>query len=1551
MASALVTLALAAPAAALTTSFTSAIGSPLTITKPGDVAAGDFNDDGLQDIAVTQTTTDVVTIRLGSGGGTYGPPANIPVGDFPERLAVTDLNNDDDEDLVVSNCGFACSTVAGNGSVSVILGTDLANDGTFAGAVSYVAGTAPQDVAVGDLDKDGDKDVVAPNQGSDDLSVLVNNGAGALAAPVNFGVGDQPQSAVVDDINEDGELDVFVTNSGTSNSLSLLLGSSPGAGFSGISSYPGHTGPDGIQTADFNGDGNKDLVIAERGNNQVAVRLGNGIGNFTAATNYGANAPTVPLVGDLNGDGKTDIAVPENGVNGVVVLLGEGDGDFVFDLGQPAPNGPEGGVLKDLNGDRRLDLAVASPTSDAVSVRLNGGPPGGNVYWMNDVPGPDAYIASAPLDGQAAVTRPLLADSHALAVDATHVYFAIGNAIGRANLDGSGVNPAFIAGLGSPARGIAVDGRHIYWSEGNAIRRANIDDGSGAQNVVTALVEQPFGLDVDDTHLFWAHNAGVGRADLDTFTPNPGFITGAGQTFGVAVNSTHVYYSNFGNGDIGRTLLDGTSPQDPYINGSATSGTYAVAVDDTHLYWTNQTEDTLGRALLNGTAVDQRFADADNPDALAVVPGRGFVGTTGPFTFAAGTGPRALAAADFDGDNDDDVVVANGGSDDVTVNENDGTGNFATSVDFGVGDDPRGVVAADFDRDGDKDIAATNFGNDNVAVLLNDGGGNFGLPTFFTADDGAWGIATDDFDEDGNPDLAVSNATEGNVTVLLGDGAGSFDAAASPIGGTDVRSIASGDLNGDGNRDLVLAEHGNDSVTALLGTGSGSFPTSDSVTTGNQPVAVAAGRLDGDGLDDVVALNEASETLSVLRTSGGSSPLPATPEDYSAGAVPAALTLGDFNGDSLLDVAAATSAAVDTIDVRLGNGTGTLGAIASLNAGDSPSALTPLDGNRDGKSDIAVANQGAGNMEVHYAFTALPGPPAVIGTDPDSPSSASSIDVEGTAEVDATVQVYSNSLCTVPVIGSFGTGAQFRAGLSTNVPFLEATTTFYAIQTDGQGNQSMCSRVGLEYTHDSVAPSEVMGVALAGSSAANDNNPEVTGAADSGTTVRIYSDVTCTTLAATGTAAQFNGAGITVPVPDDTTTSFRATSTDAASNESACSTTSATYTEDSTPPATPSFDTNPPGGNDNGPELNGATDANTTIDAFFNDTCSGSPVVTGPAGGGFGGGITVTVPDNSETLITVRARDAVNNVSGCSAPRLYKEDSTSPQPPPPPGDTTPPAPPTDLATNPPSPAHDTTPELSGDAEAGSTVAAYTTPDCSGPPVATASAADFAALGISVPVPPNQTTTLHATATDAASNTSACSAGIAYKEAAPPKPEPKETVNVDVKSGTVEVTCPDLPPANLQDTAQLPLGCTIDATKGVVTLAAADIEGKAQKADFFDGAFSVKQVTENEKVGKKKRKVLVTELKLDVAAPTDCKAKSKPIAAARRGGRLWGRGRGRYRTRGRRGAGTVRGTTWLTEERCEGTYFKVTKGFIDVRDFTRKKTVLVKTGKSYLAKAP
>jgi hypothetical protein len=218
------------------------------------------------------------------------------------------------------------------------------------------------------------------------------------------------------------------------------------------------------------------------------------------------------------------------------------------------------------------------------------------------------------------------------------------------------------------------------------------------------------------------------------------------------------------------------------------------------------------------------------------------------------------------------------------------------------------------------------------------------------------------------------------------------------------------------------------------------------------------------------------------------------------------------------------------------------------------------------------------------------------------------------------------------------------------------------------------------------------------------------------------------------------------------------------------------------------------------------------------------------------------------------------------------------------------------------------------------------------------------------------------------NTTAPAAPAPQPAAPPAPPVPGKSVVVRVVSGKVLIKYPPgkAPPGGsttkfgpLTGAVNVPMGSVIDTTQGRIALtSAADTGGtKTQTADFYDGIFQVKQSVPKKKP--KKPVALITDLNLkDQIARSQCAALKGARSAAvdkKKGpksvlGKLWGSGKGKFRTNGKYSSATVRGTIWLVEDRCEGTNTKVRRGVVAVRDFKRKKTLSVKAGHSYLARA-
>jgi hypothetical protein len=199
---------------------------------------------------------------------------------------------------------------------------------------------------------------------------------------------------------------------------------------------------------------------------------------------------------------------------------------------------------------------------------------------------------------------------------------------------------------------------------------------------------------------------------------------------------------------------------------------------------------------------------------------------------------------------------------------------------------------------------------------------------------------------------------------------------------------------------------------------------------------------------------------------------------------------------------------------------------------------------------------------------------------------------------------------------------------------------------------------------------------------------------------------------------------------------------------------------------------------------------------------------------------------------------------------------------------------------------------------------------------------------------------------------ACDIGAyEYVTPAPPPPPPPladpvvgKSFNVFPVSGTVKIKRRGSKHFHLLVAGEhIPIGSTIDTRKGrIKVVAAANKSGKTATADFFDGLF---KITQN------KKSTPITVLTL-VEKLTGCKATGKATAAAakKKKRRLWGDGKGRFQTKGKHSAATVVGTRWLVEDRCDSTLTRVKRGKVKVRDFAKKKTVIVRKGHRYIARA-
>lgn len=344
-------------------------------TEPSDVAIGDFNGDNIADIATTIDNPDRIVILLGNGGGTFtlGPSINLGSNASAQDLVAGDLDGDNDIDLAVG--------LKGPNQVRIYLNQGGAN---FVAGASYPTGQEPRGMDIGDHDGDNDLDICVANRDSNNVTVLTNAGNGTFAA-VTLPAGAEPRGAAFGDFDGDGDLDMAVSNH-DARSISLYTNNGGVFTAAGTISVGSQRRPEGIVSADLNGDGLDDIAAASNGNafNSATVFLAVGGGAFSGATHYptgGADTSSITAA-DFNCDNVIDLALSSQDSNNVSVLANQGGGTFGAATLLATGASPDNLTSGDLDGDGVADIAVANQSSGTVTVHINETCDGGGQYTL-----------------------------------------------------------------------------------------------------------------------------------------------------------------------------------------------------------------------------------------------------------------------------------------------------------------------------------------------------------------------------------------------------------------------------------------------------------------------------------------------------------------------------------------------------------------------------------------------------------------------------------------------------------------------------------------------------------------------------------------------------------------------------------------------------------------------------------------------------------------------------------------------------------------------------------------------------------------------------------------------------------------------------------------------------------------------------------------------------------------------------------------------------------------------------------------------------------------
>ena len=664
----------------------------------------------------------------------------------PASVVMGDLNEDGNPDLVTAN------RLAD--TVSVFLGE---GDGRFT-VTQYPVGDLPSDIEMADFDGDGHLDVVVSNSGDNSLSLFFGSGGGNLGDGILWSLPSSPRDLAVGDFDGDGNPDIAaILVSDDGNSLAIFSYQGDGS-FEVLFESPAGISPRALTVADVNRDGHLDLLVGNLGSIDVYL--------FEEDEAFQLVSTLVPIrtdslaVADFDGDGLVDIAACERGSPYFLVAIGEGDGNFDVLSLQSLDRTLQYLLAGDFNTDTRIDLALVDAEGTILSLTGHGD----GSFETHIPPGPSASSGSA-----AGIVGDVNSDGHldVVTVNTYDVSIIFG--------DGTGVFPSrqsHPAGL-SPSR----------------VRPADLNND--------------------------------GWPDL------------------LVANWSGGYVSIFLNDRTGNFVEMGRYPIGPYMG--------AVAAGDFN-----------GDGHADFVAVD-RFSGE-----VAVFQNIGGGQFVSDSRFAVGQGPSDVIAADFNGDGHLDLAVCNQGSNDVSILLGLGDNTFQARGRFTVGSNPFSLAVSDFNDDGRMDLISANWDSDDVSILLGNGDGTFQTELRYTMGDGSRSVAAGDFNGDGFVDIATGNRQNHSVSVRLGNGDGTFGTESRYSVGNFVSHLTVADFDGDGRLDIATTNSGSNDVAILFGNGDGTFLPEVRFTAGDSPEALVAVDVDRNGRLDLVVLNQVSNSITIL---------------------------------------------------------------------------------------------------------------------------------------------------------------------------------------------------------------------------------------------------------------------------------------------------------------------------------------------------------------------------------------------------------------------------------------------------------------------------------------------------------------------------------------------------------------------------------------------------------------------------------------------------------------------------------------------------------------
>jgi hypothetical protein len=916
-------------------------------SKPVWVRIADFNNDNCSDIAVINRLAGTVGLFIGSCNSNfqYVTVFSVGTGAGPNAGAIGDLNGDGRMDIVVN--------IYYNRAFQVLLGN---GNGTFISSATYSIDSLarPSWSTIGDWNNDNLLDIVVSSCDTNNMFMFLGNGDGTFSVGRTYSTGQNscPLSSAAGDLNKDGILDLVSANA-KSGTVGVFLGYTY---MNGIREATYSTGsashPQAIGLGHFTDHSNQiDVVLANYGLSNVGILEEYPDGTFPIQKMFSTGPlsfPTSIAINDVNNDSRQDVVVANSALGNVGIFYGYGNGSFRSQkiYSTVRYSSPQSVITGSFNNDTRIDIAVVYVDSGSVSTMLR--------YDTTVFIKQNDYFTGPQFYPHAVAVGHFNNDGYWDFVTVNRGNQSISIFLGLPN--GTFTGPTMYAtGKKSPSYAVVVG----YFNNDTYLDIVVSHYSISSISVFLGLGNGTFlGPNLIFIDLPELSGSSSGSQAYES--------GGSSELEGMAVGDFNedkqldlvlVFGAASGIGVfLGRD--DGTFDDPvPYHTGTAVNSIY-VAVGD----------------LNNDTHLDLVVTNLASSNIIIFQGyGNGTFFLAGNYSTGTNSAPRPVVAVDLDKDGHTDIVVGNSGSDNICVFYGYGNISFTQPMFYPIdtGSLSYGVVVSDFNNDGQLDIGVANYGANNFAILL--GLANRMFFTRVTFSTGAYSqpswLAVADFNNDGRLDIVVSSSGTSDASVFFGYASEDFlIAPAYTINSTSkLTSIAVGDFDYDTHLDIAVADNATNNVVVVFGSIYGTFMRHMTYSTGNDshPCSVAAADLNNDHRLDLVVANSGSNSIGVfLADVNGSF---GNPTVYSTGlrSQPYSVAVGDFNNDTLLDVAVANYGA-SSVGIFLGYGNGSFAdqMIFSSGYGSQPFALTVGDVNNDNLTDIVATNNGYGNIDI-----------------------------------------------------------------------------------------------------------------------------------------------------------------------------------------------------------------------------------------------------------------------------------------------------------------------------------------------------------------------------------------------------------------------------------------------------------------------------------------------------------------------------------------------------------------------------------------------------------